>query len=74
MTRDFRWIDLWVLGLCLSLVYAAFRKRNLRLAFVAMLSRLFMAEGFLRGFLMKPSPPEGFHADFQVVKESRIPE
>lgn len=68
---NFTWFGLWILALCLFIGCAAYRKRNLRLALVSALSRLFMAEGFLRGFLMRPFPPESFRANFQVVKESR---
>jgi glycosyltransferase involved in cell wall biosynthesis len=71
IARDFMWLGLWALGVCLLLVCDAFRQRGLRLAFVATFSRLLMAEGFLRGFLMRPFPPEGFHANIEVVKECR---
>jgi hypothetical protein len=40
-------------------------------ALVTAFSWLVMAEGFFRGIMMRPFPPESFHADVEVVKECR---
>ena len=61
------WFELWFLGLCLLIGYVAFQKRTLRGAFVSFFSWLVMAEGFLRGIMMRPLPPEKFHPDVELV-------
>lgn len=71
MMRDPRWFGVWTLGLCLLIGYVALRKRSLRAALVAAFNWLVMADGFFRGVTMKPLPPENFHANLEVVKESR---
>ena len=69
--RDFKWFGLWILGLCLLIACVALRKRSLRAALVAAFNWLIMAEGFYKGIMMKPFPPESFQANLEVVKESR---
>jgi glycosyltransferase involved in cell wall biosynthesis len=69
--RDLRWFGAWVLGLSLLIAYIASRKRSLRAGIVAAFNWLVMADGFFRGIVMKPLPPENFHADLEVVKKSR---
>jgi glycosyltransferase involved in cell wall biosynthesis len=71
ISRDFIWVSLWTLGLCLLIVYAAVQKRSLRRALVASFTRLLMAEGLVRGFLTRPFAPESFHANVEVIKEYR---
>jgi GT2 family glycosyltransferase len=71
MMRDLTWFTLWILGLCSLIAYVAFRKRSVRGALVTAFSWLVMAEGFFRGIMMRPFPPESFHADVEVVKECR---
>lgn len=68
--RDLRWFFAWLLVLCLLILRGAWRKRSLRAQLVAAFNWLIMAEGFFQGMLMKPLPPERFHPDLEVVKES----
>jgi hypothetical protein len=74
IARDFTWLGLWALGQSLLIAVLAFRKRSLRGAFVSVFNSVLLAEGVLRGFLMRPLPPESFHANVEVVKDSRNPE
>jgi glycosyltransferase involved in cell wall biosynthesis len=69
--RDIRWFVAWMLGLCLLIAITALRKRSLRASLVAAFNWLVIAEGFFEGIMMKPIPPESFHANLEVVKESR---
>jgi len=71
VTRDLKWFALWILGLSSLIAYVAFRKRSVRAALVTAFSWVVMAEGFFRGIIMRPSPPESFYVDLEVVKESR---
>jgi len=69
--RDLRWFAVWILGLSSLIAYVAFRKRSVRGGLVAAFNWLVMAEGFFKGIMMKPLPPENFHANLEVVKEYR---
>ena len=71
LTRNFMWFGFWILGLCLLIGSLTFRKRSLGSALVAAFNWLIMAEGFFRGFLMRPLPPENFHADVLVAHDPR---
>jgi glycosyltransferase involved in cell wall biosynthesis len=71
ITPKFILFGLWVLALLALIVCAAIRKRSIRAAFVAAFSWLVMAEGFLRGFLMRPLPRESFQAKIEPDGESR---
>jgi glycosyltransferase involved in cell wall biosynthesis len=74
LVRDFTWFSLWLLVLCLLIACLAFRKRSLRGAFVSVFNWVLLAEGVMRGFLMKPLPPENFRANFEVIEDFRDPE
>jgi glycosyltransferase involved in cell wall biosynthesis len=74
VVRDFTWFSLWLLGLCLLIACLAFRKRSLRGAFVSVFNWVLLAEGVMRGILMKPLPPENLRAHFEVIKDFRNPE
>lgn len=69
--RDPKWFGSWILGLCLLIVCVALRKRSLRAALVAAFNWLVMADGFFKGIMMKPPPPENFRVNLELVKESR---
>jgi hypothetical protein len=71
VARDFTWFSLWLLGLSLLIAGLAFRKRSLRGAFVSVFNWVLLAEGVMRGTLMKPLPPENFHANFELIKSLR---
>jgi glycosyltransferase involved in cell wall biosynthesis len=71
IVRDPVWFSLWILALGLLIAGATWRKRSLRRALVSMFVRLLMAEGLIRGFLMKPLPPVSFSANVEVIKEFR---
>jgi glycosyltransferase involved in cell wall biosynthesis len=74
VVRDFTLFSLWLLGLGMLIACLAFRKRSLGGALVSVFNWVLLAEGVMRGFLMKPLPPENFRADFEVIKDFRNPE
>ena len=69
ITQDFIPLGLWVLFCCLLLGIAAVRKRSLRRGLYTLFHRVLMAEGLLRGFLMKPLPPESYPEDAEILQE-----
>jgi hypothetical protein len=71
ITRDFIVLGLWALALCVLVVYTAFRKLSIRAAFVAAFNWFVMAEGFVRGFLIRPLPQESFQASMELEEDSR---
>ncbi len=74
VVRDFTWFSLWLLVLCLLVAGLAFKKRSLRGAFVSVFNWVLLAEGVVRGILMKPLPPENFRAAFEAIKDLGNPE
>jgi glycosyltransferase involved in cell wall biosynthesis len=68
-TRHFLWMDLWTVLLALLIAGAAWRKRSLRRAMLSVFHRLLMVEGLLRGFLMKPLPPESYPQNAEVIRD-----
>jgi len=74
LVRDFIWFSSWLLGLCLLVAGLAFRKKSLRGAFVSVFNWVLLAEGVVRGILIKPLPPENFRATLEVIKDLGNPE
>jgi len=62
------WLFSWLLLFGLIVAGDALRKRSLYRTLVSLLERLFIADGTIRGFFMKPAKPEDFHARFDVIK------
>ena len=69
LTGHFVWLGLWSLGISLLIAYVSYRKRSVRGALVAAFNWLLLAEGFVKGFLMKPVPPEKFHMEVEEIVE-----
>ena len=69
LTGHFVWLGLWSLGISLLIAYVSYRKRSVRGALVAAFNWLLLAEGFVKGFLMKPVPPEKFHTEVEEIVE-----
>lgn len=67
LMRRLTWFELWLLGLCFLVAGVAFQKRSVKGALVSFFSWLVMAEGFLKGLMMRPLPPEKFHPDVELV-------
>ena len=62
----------WFWG-CLLLAVAglaadAYRKRSIYRVASSLLERLFIMDGTVRGFLMKPSPPDGYPAMLEIIQ------
>lgn len=74
IAHDFRWLASWTVGLCLLIAYLSFRKRSLIGALVAAFNWVLLAEGVLRGFLMKSLPPERFQANVEMIQDPRCAE
>jgi glycosyltransferase involved in cell wall biosynthesis len=69
IARDFTWMGLWTLLLALLIAGAAWRKRSLRRAMLSVFHRFLMVEGLLRGFLMKPLPPESYSQNAEIIRD-----
>jgi len=72
LMRRLTWFEVWFAGLGVLLGYVALQKRTIKGALVSFFSWLVMAEGFLRGILMKPLPAEKFHPDVELVRNPAI--
>jgi glycosyltransferase involved in cell wall biosynthesis len=69
IARDFTWVGLWTFLLALLIAGAAWRKRSLHRAMLSVFHRFLMVEGLLRGFLMKPLPPESYPQNAEVIRD-----
>jgi hypothetical protein len=69
VARDSIWLKIWSLCLFLTIAGITFRKRSLRRGLVAIFNWLLMAEGFVKGLLMSPLPPESFGTNLEVIQE-----
>jgi glycosyltransferase involved in cell wall biosynthesis len=68
ITRDFIWMGLWILLLAPLIAAAAWRKGSLRRGFLSIFHRVLMAEGLVRGLLLKPLPPESYSKNVEIVR------
>lgn len=71
ISHRFIWFGLWCFGFCSLVGYVAFRKRSLRGGLVSAFFWLTLAEGFLKGLLIRPQPQEYFSANVETLKGSR---
>jgi len=71
--RDPIWLGLALLVAGLPVAGAAWQKRSVHKGVVCMFYRILMVEGLVRGFLMKPFPPESFRANVEVIQGFRGP-
>jgi glycosyltransferase involved in cell wall biosynthesis len=62
------WFGLWLLMLAMIILGDAIRKRSLYKTLSSLLERLFILDGTIRGFLLKPRGPESYPAAFDVIK------
>ncbi len=67
ITRRWGWFGLWLWLVAGVLAGDAYRKRNLYLTFSSLVKRIFIFEGMVRGFLMKPMHPEDYPIQFDLV-------
>ncbi len=68
LTRNVIWLTVWLGLSAFAITAAALKKRSLRRALVAAFHRLLMVEGLIRGFLMKPLPPESYPQNAEVLQ------
>jgi len=69
ISHDYFWFSAWTLALCLLIGLTALRKRSLRRALFSLFHRALMVEGLIKGFLMKPLPPESYPIDVEMIQE-----
>jgi glycosyltransferase involved in cell wall biosynthesis len=69
-TRRWRWFGLWLLMLSAIIVGDVYRKRSPYRTLFALVHRLFVLDGTIRGFLMQPLHPDSFPRDHQVIQVS----
>jgi len=62
------WFNLWLLAFFALIVGDAIRKRSLYKTVASLLERMFILDGTIRGFLLKPMKPETYPVEVDVVK------
>ena len=67
-TGQFTWFGLWMLMIFLIIVGIALRKRSFYHAIVTLVERLLIADGTIRGFLIKPLGPDKYPGKYDLVK------
>jgi glycosyltransferase involved in cell wall biosynthesis len=67
-TNQWLWFSMWLLMLVVIVVGDAYRKRSFYQTFVSLLKRLFIVDGTVRGFLLKPLSPGSYPARLDVIK------
>ena len=67
--RQRRWVSIWAASVTMLMIGIAVRKRSLRDALLAMLRRLFILDGTLRGVMLEPHDPAGYVASFDLVQD-----
>ncbi len=58
----------WLASVFLVIAADAVRKGSLHLALISLVERLLIADGTVRGFLMKPLPPETYTLDHVILE------
>jgi len=74
LTRNLVWSSLWLSLTTFVIVAAAAKKRSLRRPLVSVFHRILMVEGLIRGFLMKPLPPESYPQKVDVLQQRAFEE
>ena len=69
LTWNLVWSGLWLSLTIFVIAAAAAKKRSLRRPLVSVFHRILMAEGLIRGFLLKPLPPESYPQNVELVQE-----
>jgi hypothetical protein len=67
-TRQWSWFGSWCLVVVVFVASDARRKHSVYRTIVSLIKRLFSIEGTVRGFLLKPLPPETYSARLDVIK------
>jgi len=67
-TGQFTWFGLWMMLLLLIIIVTAYRKQSLYQAIVTLVERLLIADGTIRGFLIKPLDPDKYPGKYDLVK------
>lgn len=62
------WFGAWVLAIALLIIADALRKGSIYQSLVSFIHRLVVADGTLRGFLMKPIEPSEYQSYHVVIK------
>jgi hypothetical protein len=63
------WFQLWLLLFVALVVVDTYRKQSLSLTVASLLKRLFIVDGTVRGFLLKPLAPESYPEKLDVIKQ-----
>ncbi len=64
LTQAWVWFGLWVLALLAVIALTLYRKRSAHRALYTLTRRALMMAGMLRGFFLKPLPPDAYPARF----------
>ena len=64
------WFYTWMLLAGLFVAIDTYRKQSFRRTVTSLIERLFIVDGTVRGFLIKPLDPSSYPCEFDVVKRS----
>jgi glycosyltransferase involved in cell wall biosynthesis len=67
------WLACWILVLFVALTVDAIRKGSPYSTLASMLKRLFILDGTIRGFFLRPQLPESYAAKLEVIQRQNTP-
>jgi glycosyltransferase involved in cell wall biosynthesis len=68
LTGQWRWLALWGSGAIMLALGITIRKRSLKRALLALLRRLLILDGTVRGFFLKPYDPSGYPGRYELIR------
>jgi glycosyltransferase involved in cell wall biosynthesis len=68
-SQQWLWFQFWLLLFVMLVVVDTYRKQSLSLTVASLLKRLFIVDGTVRGFLLKPLTPESYPEKLDVIKQ-----
>lgn len=71
ITHQWQWFSLWLLLLGVTIGGDAYRKQSLYRTIISLTERMFIVEGTIRGFLLKPLDPKGYLSQSTVTELAR---
>jgi glycosyltransferase involved in cell wall biosynthesis len=68
LTRRWLWARSWAMATTVALAAYTYKQKNITRAIAGIIFRILIIEGFVRGFLNKPGPPETYQPTMDIVK------
>lgn len=73
ITRQWQWLGLWLLLLCIIIAGDSCRKRNPYRTLYSLLHRTLVLDGTVRGFLLPPLDPHNYPSKLDIIREGKMP-